>query len=314
VPVDEDLDRLLAAPLPTFIEERRRLADTLKAAGRRDDAKAIAKINKPSVPVWVVNQLARGEGSLLTRLGVLTDELRDMPAAGSAAAAGYAQLVSEHRDVLRSLRAAAERILTAAGHDAGPALLERIVHSLRAGMADAQIRAAIERGRLLREIGEVDFTSMVGAPVAASASPATAPAERALPPPRAPAPAPRSEAAAVELAARELAAREPAAQERARERAALQAERERTRARAGAERELEKARNLAAGARRRAVEEERALESARRVLEAANRALETARRTLDEKEERAAGAHREEEIAARAVESAEAAIRALADH
>ena len=309
MPVDEDLDRLLAAPLPTFIEERRRLADTLKAAGRRDDAKAIAKINKPSVPVWVVNQLARGEGSLLTRLGVLTDELRDMPAAGSAAAAGYAQLVSEHRDVLRSLRAAAERILTAAGHDAGPALLERIVHSLRAGMADAQIRAAIERGRLLREIGEVDFTSMVGAPVAASASPATAPAERALPPPRAPAPAPRSEAAAVELAARE-----PAAQERARERAALQAERERTRARAGAERELEKARNLAAGARRRAVEEERALESARRVLEAANRALETARRTLDEKEERAAGAHREEEIAARAVESAEAAIRALADH
>ncbi|HET6149555.1 MAG TPA: hypothetical protein VFH68_18605 [Polyangia bacterium] len=304
MPADEDLDQLLAAPLPTFIEERRRLTDALKAAGRRDDAKAIAKINKPSVPVWVVNQLARSEGSLLTRLGVLTDELRDMPAAGSAAAAGYAQLVTEHREVLRSLRAAAERILIAADHDAGPALLERIVHSLRAGMADAQTRAAIERGRLLREIGEVDFTSMVGAAAGPSASPGTAPAERAPPHPRAPARAHRSEAADVG----------PAAQERARERAALQAERERTRARAAAERELERARNQATAAGRRAVEEQRALESARRVLEAANRAVEAARRTLEEKEERAASAHREEEIAARAVESAEAAARALADH
>jgi len=303
---DEDLDPLLTAPLPTFVEERRRLADALKAAGRRDDARALAKINKPSVPVWVVNQLARVERSLLTRLGVLTDELRDMPAAGSAAAAGYGQLVTEHRDVLRALRSAAERILLAAGHDAGPALLERIVHSLRAGMADGDTRAAIERGRLLREIGEVDFTLMVGAGV--GLAPAAGTGERA-PAPRAPAPAARPATAEVDRTARE-----PAAQERARERAALQAERERTRARAAAERELERARNLATATHRRAVEEERALESARRVLEAANRALEGARRTLDEKEERATGAHREQEIAARAVESAEAAVRALSDH
>jgi len=47
------------------------------------------------------------------------------------------------------------------------------------------------------------------------------------------------------------------------------------------------------------------------VLEAANRALESARRTLDEKEERAAGAHRDEELATRIVEAAEAALAAL---
>lgn len=301
---DDDLDRLLATPLPTFIEERRRLADALKAAGRRDDAKAIAKINKPSVPVWVVNQLARSEESLLTRLGVLTDELREVPAPASAAAAaaGYGQLVTEHRDVLRSLRGAAERILTAAGHDAGPALLERIVHSLRAGMADPDTRAAIERGRLLREIGEVDFTSMLGG----TGAPTPGSADRA--PPRAHAPA------ATPRAPQPASPAEPVAQARARERAALQAERERTRARAAAEKELERARHQASAAHRRAVEEERALESARRVLESANRALEAARRTLDEKEERAAGARREEEIAARAVEAAEAAARALGDH
>jgi hypothetical protein len=307
VSVDEELDQLLAAPLPSFVEERKRLADALKAAGRKDDAKAIAKINKPTLPVWVINQIARAEQKALTRLGVLTDELREMPAGGTAAA-GYAQLVTEHREVLRSLRAAADKILTAAAHDAGPALVERIVHSLRAGMADPEVRAAIEQGRLLREIGEVDFTTMVGGGAGAGA--------------RASGPSAAGHAAGKPIAAARTAATTPpsaatrpatthTAADRERERAAIAAEREHTRARAAAEREVERTRTQLTGIQRRVAEEERALESARRVLEAANRALESARRTLDEKEERSAGALREAELAERALEAAEAALKAL---
>jgi hypothetical protein len=310
VSADDEIDRLLAAPLPTFVEERRRIAGALKAAGRRDDAKTIASINKPSLPVWVVNQLARVEGSRLTRLGVLTDELREVPTS-PAASAGYAQLVTEHREALRALRAAAERVLAGAGHDAGPALLERIVHSLRAGMADREMRAAIESGRLRREIGEVDFTSMVGG--GAGGDP---PSGRETAP-RSAVPAHATQAHAGGSGPREDPARERqiaaerTAQDRAHERAAMVVERERTRARAAADREVERLRNQTSAARRRLADEQRALESAQRGLEAANRALELARRTLGEKEERAEGARREIETAVRAQESAEAAAQAL---
>ena len=75
----------------------------------------------------------------------------------------YAQRLAEHRDVLRSLREAAERILVDAKIGVNPALLERIIHTLRAGMAEDETRDAIEKARLLSEVGELDFTSLLGA-------------------------------------------------------------------------------------------------------------------------------------------------------
>jgi hypothetical protein len=274
---DDALERLLSVPLSSFVEERGRLAAALKAAGRRDEARELARLAKPSAAVWVVNQLARKEGALVKRFGELTTALRS-----GTAAADYARLIGEHRDALKSLRAAAERILVAAGHAATPAILERIVHSLRAGMTGDQTRAAIERGHLLREVGEPDFVSLMGAPSPASEERAATAAEAK--------PHAREEAARPKPAAAARPARDPA-EARAAVTQERERERERARARAAAEREAERLRTQTAAARKKLAEEERA--------------LETARRALADREARVAAARDEVEALARQLAPAE---------
>jgi hypothetical protein len=55
VTVDEALDELYGAPLADFVATRKRLAKELDG----DEAKAFAKLRKPSTAAWVLNQLAR---------------------------------------------------------------------------------------------------------------------------------------------------------------------------------------------------------------------------------------------------------------
>ena len=157
---EDEITRLLAVPLGDFVEERKRLSTQLKSLGRRDEAQAIAKLAKPSAALWVVNQLARREPAPIRRLAELTAVMQGGP---RHAPDEYAQRLAEHRDVLRALRDAAEETLTGAKIGVSPALLERILHTLRAGMADEGTRAAIRKARLLREVGELDFTSLLGA-------------------------------------------------------------------------------------------------------------------------------------------------------
>src|SRR6185437_10344870 len=52
-------DALYAAAPKAFVAERKRVADALKAEGRTDEARAAARMKKPTASVWAVNQLAR---------------------------------------------------------------------------------------------------------------------------------------------------------------------------------------------------------------------------------------------------------------
>ena len=72
----DDLDSLFAAPPTKFIEERKRIVAALKGAGRKDEAKAVEKIPRPSIAVWTVNQIARRDPELVRRLGAITDRLK----------------------------------------------------------------------------------------------------------------------------------------------------------------------------------------------------------------------------------------------
>src|SRR5690242_7776649 len=57
--LDEATDELYGADLDDFGTERARLAKELRAEGRQADAAALAKLRKPTVAAWVLNQLAR---------------------------------------------------------------------------------------------------------------------------------------------------------------------------------------------------------------------------------------------------------------
>ncbi len=298
----DEIARLLAAPLSGFVEERKRLAAALKSVGRRDEAQAIAKLAKPSVAVWVVNQLAHAEIPSLKRLGEVSAAMRTSPRRardGGDAGPDYARLLGEHRDLLRSLRAAAEKVLTAAKLGASPAVLERITHTLRAGMADDETRADIEAGRLLRDVAEPDFASLVaavggdggdgGIADADADADADGGTKRAATSPSASASAsasaiPLSGRASVReeaARARQLAA-QAAAQERARAHEAAAAARERARVRADAQREVARLRAKADAARKQVANEERTVASLRLALTDGEQRLSHARQEADE--------------------------------
>jgi len=287
---EDEIARLLAVPLGDFVEERKRLATQLKSLGRRDEAQAIAKLPKPSSALWAVNQLARREPEAIRRLAKLTAAMQAGP---RHAPDDYAQRLAEHRDVLRSLREAAEQILVDAKIGVSPALLERILHTLRAGMADDETRAAIEKARLLREVGELDFTSLLGAGGLSggevNAGAGAKAAETAAPAKPAGAQAhahPHGEGGEKARAA-EAAAR------------AREEERERARLRAVAAREAEQLRSKADAVRKRVRDDERAVEAARRALIDAEERLEKSSRESEELE--------------RALKAAQAAARGQGD-
>ena len=109
----DDLDSLFATPPAGFIDERKRIVAALKGAGRKDEAKAVEKIPRPSLAVWTVNQIARRDPELLGRLGAVTDRLQE------AAGPEYAAAAAELRQVMAGLRRRAAEILSGAGHEAG---------------------------------------------------------------------------------------------------------------------------------------------------------------------------------------------------
>jgi len=287
---DDEIARLLAVPLGDFIEERKRSAAALKSLGRRDEAQAIAKLPKPSSALWAVNQLARREPEAIRRLAELTVAMQAGP---RHAPDDYAQRLAEHRDVLRSLREAAEGILVDAKIGVNPALLERILHTLRAGMADDETRAAIEKARLLREVGELDFTSLLGAGALGGGEVATGAAT-----PKSTHPKP-NEAAAHAKSHTTHADADEKTRARAEATRVREEERERARLRAAAAREAEQLRAKADAARKRVRDEERAVEAAQRALVEVETRLDKARVESEQLE--------------RALKAAQAAARGQSD-
>jgi hypothetical protein len=273
---DAQLDDLFAARPEEFVARRKKLADALKAEGRRDDAKTIEKIPRPPVAAWAVNQIARRQPKLVKDLGRVTAQLK--------AGGDYATTASAHRQLLADLRSEAEVVLQQGGHTPTPNLLARVLANLRAGAADADARPTMEAGRLAKEIEATDFASLLAGAAAGSGArdrerPHAAAAKGA---------GPRSIATPSTPVVRKQGV---AADERRRQTEARQREREQAKARALAERETERKlkalQSAAAAAQRNAEKEARAYADAKQALgqielrwQAARTAAQTAARAL----------------------------------
>ena len=159
----DDLDSLFAAPPAGFIAERKRIVAALKGAGRKDDAKEVEKIPRPSLALWTVNQIARRDPELVRRLSEVTERLQTAPGTEYAAAA------VEHRQVLHQLRDRASEILAGAGHEITPQVVLRAIANLRAAAGSADTRATLEQGRMVRDLAEQASESLFGTAPAAPA-------------------------------------------------------------------------------------------------------------------------------------------------
>ena len=263
-----DAHDLYGLPLDRFIPERTALAKALRTAGERDEAATVAKLQKPSVAAWAVNQLVRTQHDAIAQLFEAGDAVQkaqsDLIAGG-----GRAQLLREagerERGAVALLVEAARGLLSTEGHGLTQATLDRVSETLHAGALDPEAREALANACLARELAR--------AGLGASLFPAPAPVEA----PRA-APA---ENAAHGRKAEEQAARQ--AEEREAEAARQAAEKAARRAAERAAQELEAAqrrRDWAASAHR----------SAEEALDKATKALADAEATLSAASERAASA------------------------
>ena len=276
----EDLRRLFSAPLREFTAVRDQLVRELRANGKADEAGTIAKLRKPSVALWIANQLARLAPADVEALVEATERLRQGQSVGLRGASAV-----ELREAIRARRDALARLADAAGR-AGLEMGTRLTFALQRRVESTVQAAAAEepesllKGLLEKELQPSGFDGLLGA---------SSPSEGGIVHP--------------EIAARPAVPDEAAARPRRKQEAA---------ARADALRKKEEAAARADALRRK--EEAAARAHALRRAEREAHRLEAGARKLDQRaaarEHEAARARQEADAARR--EADEAAARALA--
>jgi hypothetical protein len=116
------LDALFAAPFPEFVAERKRLATELRAGGHKAAAAALAKVNRPTLASWAINQLVR-------RAPV---EVQAMFASAIRVRLGDFAATAEHRQTLARLQTLVIEILRSHDQPTSDATLRRIATTLQA--------------------------------------------------------------------------------------------------------------------------------------------------------------------------------------
>src|SRR5215813_1900547 len=119
---EDAVESLFQAPLDQFVAERKRLAGELKAAGDKDGAARLAKLARPPISAWVVDQLWWRARGAFHALFDAAERIRRGELGASTA----------HRDALAKLRAQAVQILSDAQHGTSEATLRRVTQTLSA--------------------------------------------------------------------------------------------------------------------------------------------------------------------------------------
>jgi hypothetical protein len=167
VPGEDDLYGL---PLERFVPERTALTKALRAEGRREDAARVAKLRKPSLAAWAVNQLARTQRRGIDALFGAGEELQRAHAdliEGNGDAGALRAATERERAAVDELVGAARGLLSADGHELTQATLDRVAETLRAAAIDPDARAQVRDGRIERELRHVGLGA-VGFPSAPS--------------------------------------------------------------------------------------------------------------------------------------------------
>ena len=158
--LDEAIDRLYGVDLADFVPERTRLAKELRAEGRRDDGEHVAKLRKPTVSGWAVNQLARRQRRDIDLLLDAGHRLREAQAGvlRGSDKAEFDRARATERDALRRLTQNADELL--GGTSA--ATLQQIGDTLRAAAVSEEGREQLARGRFVAPLEPEGFGVLGG--------------------------------------------------------------------------------------------------------------------------------------------------------
>jgi len=160
-----DVAPLYAVPLGEFTRRRDELAAQLRAAGRRDEAAAVRRLKKPSVPVWTINTLAHDHADAVRAFVEATDRLKR----AQLDRAALASATQAERRALQVLMRAVDTILGRAGVRPAAATLQRISSTLLGAATDRDARRQLLHGRLTQERQAPGFEALAGAPIGQAA-------------------------------------------------------------------------------------------------------------------------------------------------
>ena len=156
---------LYGMAIDAFVAERTRLARALKASGDKEGAARLAKLPRPVLSAWAVNQLWRQERAAFDTLLAEATRLRS----GDPGAA------RAHREALAGLRRRAAELLTAAGHaGSNEATLRRVYIDLSALAAHGGFDRG-EEGALAADLEAPGFDVLGGAAIAEAGAVVPAP-------------------------------------------------------------------------------------------------------------------------------------------
>jgi hypothetical protein len=157
-PSQPDIDALYGERPERFVTVRNEIVKELRAAGRRDDAKAVAALRRPSVAAWALNQVARQQpetiGALLDA-GLTLRNATDRALAGRRGDLRGAQ--DAQRKALDAVLEAAVRFGGELGSGNGDQLRRRAGNTLHAAMADPALAERLRAGRLDDDVDAPGF-------------------------------------------------------------------------------------------------------------------------------------------------------------
>jgi hypothetical protein len=145
VTLDDAVDLVYGAELDAFVSERTRLARELRDSGDREAADQVAKLKKPTVAAWALNQLSRRQRRDVDLLLDAGHRLRQAQegVVGGADREVFEKAQKTQRDALRRLTQQASELLGGASSQA----LAQISGTLRAAAVSEEGRELLARGR-----------------------------------------------------------------------------------------------------------------------------------------------------------------------
>lgn len=176
--LDDAIDELYGLPLEDFTPERNRVAKELRAAGEKDDADTVAKLRKPSVAAWTLNQLARRSRRDVDLLLDAGHRLREAQVAvlSGAEKEEFERARKTERDALRRLAGDAEQLLRERG-GASATVMKQIDDTLRAAAVSPEGRELLARGRFTEPLSSAGF-DVLGELAASAPPPPARPTKR----------------------------------------------------------------------------------------------------------------------------------------
>ncbi len=158
---DQAVAALYQAPHESFVAERKRLAAELKAGGDKEAAAAFARLARPTLSAWAVNQLWWHARDAFDELFQTAERLRQ----------GELTASSAHRKAVSKLTASAQQLLSASGHGTGDATLRRVTMTLT-GLAASGSFAPEPPGALTKDRDPPGFEAFGIGSLESKASPA----------------------------------------------------------------------------------------------------------------------------------------------